>query len=107
MIVVGRFALVCCLGFSLGAVALIALGVRRHSRHLMRTGYLAVYGLFFAAVVASSVLLAAFVARDFSFAYVAQNSLRACRSSTASPASGPASRARSCSGCSCCRSSRW
>ncbi len=74
MIVVGRFALVCCLAFSLGAVALIALGVRRHSRHLMRTGYLAVYGLFFAAVVASSVLLAAFVGRDFSFAYVAQNS---------------------------------
>ena len=37
----------------------------------MRAGYLAVYGLFFSAVVASSVLLAAFLARDFSFAYVA------------------------------------
>ena len=74
MIVVGRFALVCCLAFSLGAVALIALGVRRHSRDLMRVGYLAVYGLFFSVVVAGSVLLAAFVGRDFSFAYVAQNS---------------------------------
>ena len=74
MIVVGRFALVCCLAFSLGAVALIALGVRRHSRDLMRAGYLAVYGLFFSVVVAGSVLLAAFVGRDFSFAYVAQNS---------------------------------
>ncbi len=37
-------------------------------------GYLAVYGLFFSVVVASAVLLAAFVGRDFSFAYVAQNS---------------------------------
>jgi len=74
VIVVGRFALVCCLAFSLGAVALIALGVRRHSRDLMRAGYLAVYGLFFSVVVAGSVLLAAFVGRDFSFAYVAQNS---------------------------------
>ena len=74
MIVVGRFALVCCLAFSLGAVALIALGVRRHSHDLMRAGYLAVYGLFFSVVVAGSVLLAAFVGRDFSFAYVAQNS---------------------------------
>ena len=74
MIVVGRFALFCCLAFSLGAVTLIALGVRRHSGELMRAGYLAVYGLFFSVVVASSVLLAAFVGRDFSFAYVAQNS---------------------------------
>jgi len=74
MIVVGRFALVCCLAFSLGAVALIALGVRRRRQDLMRLGYLAVYGLFFSVVVASAVLLAAFVGRDFSFAYVAQNS---------------------------------
>ncbi len=74
MIVVGRFALLCCLAFSLGAVTLIALGVRRHSGEFMRAGYLAVYGLFFSVVVASSVLLAAFVGRDFSFAYVAQNS---------------------------------
>jgi cytochrome c-type biogenesis protein CcmF len=74
MIVVGRFALVCCLVFSLGTVALLALGVRRRRRDLMRAGYLAVYGLFFSVVVASSVLLAAFVGRDFSFAYVAENS---------------------------------
>ncbi|MGZ4200003.1 MAG: cytochrome c biogenesis protein CcsA, partial [Thermoleophilia bacterium] len=74
MIVVGRFALVCCLVFSLGAVALLAVGVRRRRGDLMRAGYLAVYGLFFSAVVASSVLLAAFIGRDFSFAYVAENS---------------------------------
>ena len=74
MIVLGRLALACCLALSLGAVALLALGVRRRSADLVRSGYLAVYGLFFAAVVACAVLLEAFVARDFSFAYVAQNS---------------------------------
>ena len=74
MIVVGRFALFCCLAFSLAAVLLLALGVRRRLDELMRWGYLAVYGLFFSAVVAGAVLLEAFVARDFSFAYVVQNS---------------------------------
>ena len=74
MIVIGRFALLCCLVFSLGAVLLLALGVRRRNEELMRWGYLAVYGLFFSAVVAAAVLLEAFLARDFSFAYVAQNS---------------------------------
>ncbi len=74
MIVVGRFALFCCLLFSLGAVLLLALGVRRRRDELMRWGYLAVYGLFFSAVVAGAVLLEAFLSRDFTFAYVAQNS---------------------------------
>jgi cytochrome c-type biogenesis protein CcmF len=74
VIVIGRFALFCALVFSLGAVALIALGLRSRDRTLLRSGYLAVYGLFFAVVVASSVLLSAFVSRDFSFAYVAANS---------------------------------
>ena len=74
MIVVGRFALFCCLAFSLGAVAFIAVGVRRRGDELVRYGYLAVYGLFFSVVVAAAALLEAFVARDFSFAYVAQNS---------------------------------
>jgi cytochrome c-type biogenesis protein CcmF len=74
VIVLGRFALFCALVFSLGAVALIALGLRSRDRTLLRSGYLAVYGLFFAVVVASSVLLSAFVSRDFSFAYVAANS---------------------------------
>ena len=74
MIVLGRVALFCALVFSLGAVTLIALGLRSRDRTLLRSGYLAVYGLFFAVVVASSVLLSAFVSRDFSFAYVAANS---------------------------------
>ena len=74
MIVVGRFALFCCLVFSLGAVLLLTLGVRRRRDELMRWGYLAVYGLFFSAVVAAAVLFEAFLSRDFSFAYVAQNS---------------------------------
>jgi cytochrome c-type biogenesis protein CcmF len=74
LIVLGRLALACCLAFSLGAVALLGLGVRRRSADLVRSGYLAVYGLFFAVVVACAVLLEAFVGRDFAFAYVAQNS---------------------------------
>ena len=74
MIILGRLTLVCCLAFSLGAVALLAIGVRRRSAELVRSGYLAVYGLFFAAVVACAVLLEAFIGRDFSFAYVAANS---------------------------------
>ena len=74
MIVLGHLALICCLAFSVGAVALLALGVRRRSAELVRSGYLAAYGLFFAAVVACAVLLEAFIGRDFSFAYVAQNS---------------------------------
>jgi len=74
LIVLGRLALACCLAFSVGAVALLALGVRRRSADLVRSGYLAVYGLFFAVVVACAVLLEAFVGRDFGFAYVAQNS---------------------------------
>jgi cytochrome c-type biogenesis protein CcmF len=74
LIILGRLTLVCCLAFSLGAVALLAIGVRRRSAELVRSGYLAVYGLFFAAVVACAVLLEAFIGRDFSFAYVAENS---------------------------------
>jgi cytochrome c-type biogenesis protein CcmF len=74
VIVVGRFALFCALVFALGAVAFTAIGLRARSRSLLRSGYLAVYGLFFAVVVASSVLLSAFISRDFSFAYVAANS---------------------------------
>ena len=74
MIVLGRLALVFALVFSLGAVLFIALGVRQRSRDLMRNGYVAVYAFFFSVVVASAVLLAAFVNRDFSFGYVAENS---------------------------------
>ncbi len=55
MIVIGRFALFCALVFSLGAVALIALGLRSRDRTLLRSGYLAVYGLFFAVVVAFAI----------------------------------------------------
>ncbi len=76
MIVVGRLALVLALVFSLSAVLFIVLGVRQHSRDLLRNGYIAVYAFFFSVVVASAVLLSAFLGRDFSFAYVAENSDR-------------------------------
>jgi cytochrome c-type biogenesis protein CcmF len=74
VILVGRFALILALVFSLSAVLFIVLGVRQRSRALMRNGYVAVYAFFFSVVVASAVLLAAFLGRDFSFGYVAENS---------------------------------
>ena len=40
----------------------------------MRNGYYAVYGFFLTTVVASAVLLQAFLTKDFSFGYVAENS---------------------------------
>lgn len=74
MLVFGRIAVTLALVFSLAAVLFLALGVRRRSRELIRNGYLAAYGLFLSVVVASAVLLQAFVGRDFSFRYVFENS---------------------------------
>ena len=43
-------------------------------KDLIRYGYYAVYGFFLTTVVASAVLLQAFLKKDFSFGYVAENS---------------------------------
>jgi cytochrome c-type biogenesis protein CcmF len=74
MLLIGRLSLVLALVFSLTAVVFLWLGVRQRSRDLIRNGYIAVYAFFIAVVVASAVLLSAFVGRNFSFAYVAENS---------------------------------
>lgn len=74
MILVGRYALVAALVFSLGSVWFIALGLGTNRRELIRYGYYAVYGFFLTTVIASAVLLQAFLTKDFTFAYVAENS---------------------------------
>ena len=74
MIVLGRLALYSALVFSLAGVVFLAYGVRTRRAEFIRNGYFAVYGFFFSVVVASAVLLSAFVRGDFSFQYVADNS---------------------------------
>lgn len=74
MIVLGRLALALALVFSLAGVLFLAFGVRWERKDLLRNGYYAVYAFFLSAAVASGVLLAAFLKKDFSFAYVAENS---------------------------------
>jgi len=70
----GHLALVVALGFALAGVLFLALGVRWQRRDLIRNGYYAVYAFFLGTLVASAVLLVAFLKKDFSFAYVAENS---------------------------------
>lgn len=74
MIALGRLALSLALVFALAGVLFLALGVRWQRKDLLRNGYYAVYAFFLGTVVASAVLLAAFLKKDFSFAYVAENS---------------------------------
>ena len=70
----GTYSLVATLIFALGAAWLLALGAWSERRDLIRYGYYAVYGFFLTTVVASAVLLQAFLKKDFSFGYVAENS---------------------------------
>jgi len=74
MLILGRLALAFALVLALAAVALLAAGVRRRRPDLQRYGYAAAYGVALSSLVASAVLLVAFLAKDFSFAYVAENS---------------------------------
>ncbi len=74
MIVLGRLAVDLALVLSLAGVLFLGLGMARRDRRLIRNGYYAVYGFFLATVVASAVLLSAFLNKDFSFLYVWQNS---------------------------------
>ncbi len=74
--------------------------MRWDRKDLIRNGYYAVYAFFLTTVVASAVLLQAFLRKDFSFGYVDRELRR-------QPLDllphrrllGRASRARSCSGC--------
>jgi len=74
VLALGRLAVTLALVFSLASVLFLALGVRRRSREFIRNGYFAVYGLFLSTIVASAVLLQAFLGKDFSFAYVSDYS---------------------------------
>ena len=74
MILLGKFSLLAALVFSLGAVWFISFGVYANRKDLIRYGYYAVYGFFLTTVVASAVLLQAFLKKDFTFSYVAENS---------------------------------
>ena len=74
MLLLGRLALAFALVLALAAVALVAAGVRRRRPDLLLHGYAAAYGVALSSLVASAVLMVAFLAKDFSFAYVAENS---------------------------------
>ena len=74
MIILGRIALTLALVFSMASVLFLALGMRWDRKDLLRNGYYAVYAFFLTTVVASAVLLQAFLKKDFSFSYVAENS---------------------------------
>ena len=67
MIVLGRLSLSLALVFCLASVVFLALGVRTGRKDLLKNGYFAVYGFFLTTVVASAVLLQAFLGKDFSF----------------------------------------
>ncbi|MGE5228515.1 MAG: heme lyase CcmF/NrfE family subunit [Deltaproteobacteria bacterium] len=70
----GTYSLVATLILALGAAWLLALGAWSERKDLIRYGYYAAYGFFLTTVIASAVLLQAFLKGDFSFAYVVENS---------------------------------
>ena len=74
MIVLGRLSLTLALVFSVAGVVFLMLGVRWDRKDFRRNGYYAIYGFFLTTVIASAVLLQAFLKKDFSFGYVAENS---------------------------------
>jgi cytochrome c-type biogenesis protein CcmF len=74
VLVLGRLAVTLALVFSLASILFLALGVRRDNRDLIRNGYFAVYGMFLCIVIASAVLLQAFIAGNYTFRYVFENS---------------------------------
>ena len=74
MIVLGRLSLTLALVFALASVVFLFLGLRWDRKDFQRNGYYAVYAFFLATVVASAVLLQAFLKQDYSFGYVAENS---------------------------------
>ncbi len=74
MILLGRLSLTLALVFAMASVLFLALGMRWDRKDYIRNGYYAVYAFFFTTVVASAVLLSAFLRGDFSFGYVFENS---------------------------------
>jgi cytochrome c-type biogenesis protein CcmF len=74
MIVLGRLSLTLALVFAVASVVFLFMGMRWNRKDFQRNGYYAVYGFFLTTVIASAVLLQAFLKGDFSFGYVAENS---------------------------------
>jgi cytochrome c-type biogenesis protein CcmF len=74
MLELGRYSLWAALFFACAAAGFLFLGMRWDRKDLQRNGYYAIYGFFLATVIASAVLLQAFLKKDFSFSYVAENS---------------------------------
>src|SRR4029453_4077215 len=72
----GRAALIVCLGAALYAVAAGAYAAWRGRRGLQESAQNAIFAAFLAAAVASVVLLAALLRKDFSFTYVWQHTSR-------------------------------
>jgi cytochrome c-type biogenesis protein CcmF len=72
----GRAALIVCLGAALYAVAAGAYAAWRGRRRLQESAQNAIFAAFLAAAVASVVLLAALLRKDFSFTYVWQHTSR-------------------------------
>jgi cytochrome c-type biogenesis protein CcmF len=72
----GRAALIVCLGLALYATLVGAFAAFTRRRALALSAQNAVLACFAAALVAAAVLVAAFVERDFGFAYVAKTSSR-------------------------------
>ena len=70
----GNISLTLALVFTMASVLFLGLGMRWDRRDLVRNGYYAVYAFFLCTVVASAVLLQAFLKKDFSFGYVTENS---------------------------------
>jgi cytochrome c-type biogenesis protein CcmF len=74
MIVLGQLSLTLALVFAVASVVFLFIGMRWDRKDFQRNGYYAIYGFFLTTVIASAVLLQAFLKGDFSFAYVAENS---------------------------------
>lgn len=74
MIVLGQLSLTLALVFALAGAAFLFMGMRWDRADFRRNGYYAVYGFFLTTVIAAAVLLQAFLTKDFSFRYVAENS---------------------------------
>jgi cytochrome c-type biogenesis protein CcmF len=74
MLELGRYSLWAALFFACAAAGFLFMGLRWDRKDFQRNGYYAVYGFFLATVIASAVLLQAFLKKDFGFAYVAENS---------------------------------
>lgn len=72
----GRAALIVCLGLAAYSTVAGAYGAYARNTRLALSARNAVVGTYLAALVAAAVLLAAFVRKDFSFAYVAETSSR-------------------------------